>query len=145
MTILESVGAQVALSATSGHDAGLGGFINQLQPLAHDLADTQEGAVRLMSMAQSKGLTVNTAILMAVDDDTIPLPSGNEDEERRILYVAMTRASECCIITTATHRHGATARIGLGGTARRRRTRFLQGLPPNVPAPQDGPNFINNL
>ena len=145
VTILESVGAQVALSATSGHDAGLGRFIDQLQPLAHDLADTQEGAVRLMSMAQSKGLTVNTAILMAVDDDTIPLPSGTEDEERRILYVAMTRASECCIITTATRRHGVTARIGLGGTARRRRTRFLQGLPPNVPAPQDGPSFIETL
>ncbi len=145
VTILESVGAQVALSATSGHDAGLGGFINQLQPLAHDLADTQEGAVRLMSMAQSKGLTVNTAILMAVDDDTIPLPSGHEDEERRILYVAMTRASECCIITTATYRHGATARIGSAGNHRRRRTRFLQGLPPNVPAPQDGPSFIKTL
>ena len=145
VTILESVGKQVALSATSGHDAGLGGFINQLQPLALDLANSQDGAVRLMTMAQSKGLTVNTAILMAVDDDTIPLPSGNEDEERRILYVAMTRASECCIITTATRRTGATARIGSGGTSRRRRTRFLQGLPPTVPAPQDGLSFINNL
>lgn len=144
-TILESVGEQVAQSAASSRDAGIGGFINQLQPLALDLANTQGGAVRVMSMAQSKGLTVNTAILMAVDDDTIPLPSGDEDEERRILYVAMTRASECCIITTATYRHGATARIGSAGNAKRQRTRFLQGLPTNVPAPQDGPTFIENL
>ncbi|WP_419847490.1 UvrD-helicase domain-containing protein [Candidatus Poriferisocius sp.] len=145
VTIFESVGEQVALSSTSGQDAGLGGFINQFQPLALDLANNQDGAVRLMSMAQSKGLTVNTAILMAVDDDTIPLPSADEDEERRILYVAMTRASECCIITTATYRHGATAKIGSAGNARRRRTRFLQGLPPSVPAPQDGPSFIKTL
>ena len=145
VTILESAGEQVASSSTSGHDAGLGGFINQLQPLALDLANTQDGAVRLMSMTQSKGLTVNTAILMAVDNDTIPLPSGDEDEERRILYVAMTRASECCIITTATYRHGATARIGSAGKAKRQRTRFLQGLPPSVPAPQDGPTFVSNL
>ena len=67
------MGEQVALSATSGHDAGLGGFINQLQPLALDLSNAQDGAVRLMSM----GLTVNTAILMAVDDDTIPHSSGD--------------------------------------------------------------------
>ena len=98
-----------------------------------------------MSMGQSKGLTVNTAILMAVDDDTIPHPSGDEDEERRILYVAMTRASECCIITTATHRSGATAWIGSASKTQRQRTRFLQGLPPNVPSPQNGPNFVNNL
>lgn len=144
-TILKSVGEQVARSSTNSHDAGLGGFINQLQPLAFDLANSQGGAVRLISMAQSKGLTVNTAILMAVDDDTIPLPSGDEDEERRILYVAMTRASECCIITTATYRHGATAKIGSAGNAKRLRTRFLRGLPSNVPAPQDGPSFVNNL
>ena len=145
VTILESVGRQVAESATSGHDAGLGRFINQLQPLALDLANIQDGAVRLMSMAQSKGLTVNTAILMAVDDDTVPLPSGDEDEERRILYVAMTRASEYCIITTATYRRGATARIGSASKAQRQRTRFLRGLPPSVPSPQDGPDFVNDL
>ena len=145
VTILEGVGELVAESATSGHDAGIGGFINQLQPLALDLANAQDGAVRLMSMRKSKGLTVNTAILMAVDDDTIPLPSGDEDEERRILYVAMTRASECCIITTATRRRGATAWIGSANKSQRQRTRFLQGLPPSVPRPQNGPDFVNSL
>ena len=144
VTILESVGELVAESATSGHDAGIGGFINQLQPLALDLANTQDGAVRLMSMRKSKGLTVNTAILMAVDDDTIPLPSGDEDEERRILYVAMTRASECCIITTATRRRGATAWIGSANKSQRQRTRFLRGLPSSVPRPQNGPDFVNS-
>lgn len=145
VTILESVGEQVAQSATSGHEAGIGGFVNQLQPLALDLANAQDGAVRLMSMGQSKGLTVNTAILMAVDDDTIPHPSCDEDEERRILYVAMTRASECCIITTATHRRGATAWIGSASKAQRQRTRFLRGLPPKVPSPQNGQVFVHNL
>lgn len=142
--VLTEVGA-LAMATGSDHDAGLGGFVNQLQPLAMDLATEEEGAVRLMSMAQSKGLTVNTAILMAVDDDTIPLPSGDEDEERRILYVAMTRATDCCIITTATRRTGATARIGSAGALKRTRTRFLRGLPPSVPPPVDGPSFIAGL
>ena len=103
---------------------------------------TELNAVRLMSMGQSKGLTVNTAILLGVDDDTVPNPRGsNEDEERRILYVAMTRATDFCAVTFAQQRTGTTARVGSAGTGRRQRSRFLGGNPA-IPSPIDGADYI---
>jgi hypothetical protein len=55
-------------------ELALSSFINQLQSVAKDLAEDDSDAVRLMSMARSKGLTVDTAILLGVDSDTVPSP-----------------------------------------------------------------------
>lgn len=137
--VFEEVGRVVA---SSGEEGGIASFLNQLQPLAKDIALNDSNAVRLMSMGQSKGLTVNTAILLGVDDDTVPNPRGsNEDEERRILYVAMTRATDFCAVTFAQQRTGTTARVGSAGTGRRQRSRFLGGNPA-IPSPIDGADYI---
>jgi DNA helicase-2/ATP-dependent DNA helicase PcrA len=124
-------------------ESSLATFVNQLQPLARDLADQEENAVRVMTMAQSKGLTVNTAVLAAVDDSTLPLPGGDYEEERRILYVAMTRATDFSVITYAQRRYGPTAMIGLKGGARQR-SPFLRGVP-GIPSPEAGVAFVNGL
>lgn len=124
-------------------DTALASFINQLQPLARDLAEDDSDAVRLMSMARSKGLTVNTAILMAVDNDTVPSPRGLFEEERRILYVAMTRATEYCAITFAQRRSGPTAMVGAAG-GRRQRSGFLARVP-GIPSPLSGEKYISSL
>jgi DNA helicase II / ATP-dependent DNA helicase PcrA len=126
LRIFDQVGKSVA---TSGEEEGIASFLNQLQPLAKDITLNDTSAVRLMSMGQSKGLTVNTAILLGVDNDTVPNPRGKEEEERRILYVAMTRATDFCAITFSEKRSGTTARIGSAGTGSRRRSRFLQDNP----------------
>jgi DNA helicase-2/ATP-dependent DNA helicase PcrA len=138
--VFNEVGAQLV----EGGDASLGGFVNQLGPMALDLADNEEGAVRLMTMARSKGLTVNTAIMLAVDDSTLPAPRGNFEEERRILYVAMTRATDFSVVTFAQRRTGATQRVGEGGSGARSRSQFLSGLP-DIPAPEDGVTFVARL
>ena len=138
--MFNEVGAQLL----EGGETSLGGFVNQLGPMALDLADNEDGAVRLMTMARSKGLTVNTAIMLAVDDSTLPSPRGNLDEERRILYVAMTRATDVSIITFAQRRTGATQRVGEGGSGQRSRSRFLTGLP-HAPPPEDGVAFVARL
>lgn len=108
---------------------GLASFLGQLEPVGKDLA-TQADAVRIMSMGASKGLTVNTAIVMGVEAGIIPHPKGNEDEERRLLYVAMTRATDFCALTFAQRRTGPTARHGVVNVNQPRgRCPLFQGLP----------------
>ena len=61
--------------------------------------DYEEGAVTLSTIHQSKGLEWRAVFLISCQDDVIPHrmsfsdPLG-EDEERRLLYVAVTRAEE---------------------------------------------------
>jgi DNA helicase-2/ATP-dependent DNA helicase PcrA len=125
-------------------DMSLSSFVTQFSQRALDLAESDETCVRVMSMSSSKGLTVDTTILLAVDDDTVPSPRAlSEDEERRILYVAMTRATAVSIITFAQVRSGPTAFIGNAGP-QRQRSRFLTSLP-GVPAPIDGATLLASL
>jgi DNA helicase-2/ATP-dependent DNA helicase PcrA len=124
---------------------GLAGLLNRLEPVGRDLAAAESGGVRLMSMAKSKGLTVDTAIVLGVEEHLVPFPrGGNEDEERRLLYVAMTRASRMCVLTSASRRTGPLARSGSGATYRQRgRSPLLAHLSYGRPA--DGDTFIQNL
>jgi superfamily I DNA/RNA helicase len=101
----------------------LNSFLNQLEKVGSDLA-LESGGIRLMSISQSKGLTVDTAIILGLEEGLIPLrrPSVDPDEERRLLYVALTRAKKVCIATMASRRFGSLARSG-GGTAYQLRER----------------------
>ena len=62
-------------------------------------------AVTLMTFHASKGLEFPTVFLYGLKQGLMPLKSGsgpvNTEEERRLLYVAMTRAKEELIITTS--------------------------------------------
>lgn len=92
---------------------GLGRFLSQVQPIGRDIRSGRAaGAVRLMSMASSKGLTVRAAIVVGVEEGVVPHPTGHPDEERRLLYVAMTRSTEYLYLTWSGRRTGPTARTG---------------------------------
>lgn len=104
--LLDVVGREVPVKE------GLAGFLGKLEPVGKDLA-LQADAVRIMSMSSSKGLTVNSAFLTGVEAGIVPHPHGTLDEERRLLYVAMTRATELCVLTAAKRRTGPTARHGI--------------------------------
>ena len=47
-----------------------------------------------MTMGRAKGLTARAAILVGLENTLVPHPKGSLDEERRLLYVAITRATE---------------------------------------------------
>lgn len=78
--------------------AGPGELAAQLALLTH--ADRDEGGnqVRLMSMHAAKGLEFRYVFIIGVDDNTLPheasVDEGRIDEERRLLYVGITRARE---------------------------------------------------
>jgi DNA helicase-2/ATP-dependent DNA helicase PcrA len=61
--------------------------------------DREEGAVTLSTIHQSKGLEWTAVFVVHVQDDVLPHrmtrdDAEQEDEERRLLYVAVTRAKE---------------------------------------------------
>ena len=126
-------------------DQGVDYFLGQLEPVAKDLA-TQTDAVRVMSMTASKGLTVNTCIVMGVEKGLIPHPrNDDENEERRLLYVAMTRATDMCVLTFARRRSGPTARQGTPNVNRQRgRSTLLENLPV-IGDWQEGAQLIDQL
>jgi len=81
-------------------------------------------------LARSKGLTVRATIIGGVEDGIIPHPTGELQEERRLLYVGMTRAREYLFLTRARRRTGPTARTGSPNVAGNRRpSPFLLGSP----------------
>lgn len=63
------------------------------------------GAVRLMTLHGAKGLEFPVVFLCGVSKGNIPLESSahpaDEEEERRLFFVGMTRAREELILTTA--------------------------------------------
>lgn len=119
----------------------LGRYLAQIWPLGEDRARAESDAVRIMTMMQAKGLTVRAAVVMALEDEIIPRPEPALAEERRLLYVALTRAREFVYGTWARRRTGPTARVGGGGTqVRRTLTRFLRDGPV---ASEDGDRYLS--
>lgn len=130
----------VRLDETIDSSESLGRYLGQIEPLGKDMAQAQSNGVRIMTMSGSKGLTVRATIIAGVEDELVPRPDCDLSEERRILYVAMTRAREYLFCTWAKRRRGPTARAGDASTSRRRHCHFLDDGPVES---QNGRAFID--
>jgi superfamily I DNA/RNA helicase len=83
---------------------------------------------------------VRATIVIGLEEGIVPRPDGDLGEERRLLYVAMTRAKEFLYCTWARRRLGPTARAGAPRIqARRNFTSFLRGGPVES---QDGQEYL---
>lgn len=78
--------------------------------------DLAEERVTMMTVHAAKGLEFSNIIVVGVEDDLFPSGMSKSslseiEEERRLLYVAITRAKNHCILTYATqrYRNGQTA------------------------------------
>lgn len=58
-------------------------------------------AVRIMSIHKSKGLEFDTVVVMGVENETF---WGDPDEQRSAYFVAVSRAKNCLVLTTAAKR-----------------------------------------
>jgi ATP-dependent DNA helicase UvrD/PcrA len=120
----------------------LGSYLGQIGPLARDLALARSDGVRIMTLAGSKGLTVEAAILCGLESGLVPMDGADLAEERRLLYVGMTRAKRFLFGTWARIRRGPTARAGRGRANERRRSSvFLDSGPVQS---QDGNHYVGN-
>ena len=117
-------------------------FLSQIQPVGEDLMRTQSNGVRFMTMTGSKGLTVRATIVVGVENDLIPRPDQDVAEERRLLYVAMTRSREYLFLTWANRRRGPAARSGRTNVGRRHPSDFFRGGPVES---ENGLSFIQGL
>jgi DNA helicase-2/ATP-dependent DNA helicase PcrA len=121
------------LAALDGLDEpadSLGRFLSQITPLGKDRAYAESRGVRIMTMTSAKGLTVRATIIVGVEDGIVPRPDADIQEERRLLYVAMTRAKEYLLCTWARRRTGPTARAGAARVGHRRLpSHFFDGGP----------------
>ena len=70
--------------------------------------ETQQGRVTLMTMHAAKGLEFPVVIIPSMEDDILPhfrsKAEKSVDEERRLCYVAMTRAKERLILSRCRNR-----------------------------------------
>jgi len=130
----------LAVDESVDADLNLGRYLSQFAPLARDLRLAESEAVRIMTMAGSKGLTVRAAILVGVEEGIVPRPGKDLSEERRLLYVAMTRARQFLFCTWAKRRGGPTARAGYPGVGvLRNHSSFLNAGPIRS---QNGESFV---
>jgi DNA helicase-2/ATP-dependent DNA helicase PcrA len=107
--------------------------------------DLREGAVSVLTMHQAKGLTASAVIVAAAEDEYIPgRATGKQvDDERRLLYVSLTRAKEFLYVTYCRNRTGQQRYSGrTSGQTARRLTQFLSGGPI---APVPGESFTSKL
>lgn len=88
-----------SISAYEEHEESpsLHGFIETLALDDHDSKEEKRGGVTLVSLHSSKGLEFPVVFIVGVEDEIIPhkksVPvTGGLEEERRLMYVGITRA-----------------------------------------------------
>ena len=88
--------------------------------------------INIMTMHQAKGLDAQAVFLIAAEDEYLPGRAiGIQiDDERRLLYVSLTRARTHLFITHCQQRTGGQRHTGTtSGSLRRNLTQFLSGGP----------------
>jgi DNA helicase-2/ATP-dependent DNA helicase PcrA len=72
--------------------------------------EDREEAVSIMSMHSAKGLGFKIVFILGMDQDIMPDSGQDECEQRRLCYVAMTRAKQELFLCHAKMRRGPAAR-----------------------------------
>ena len=123
----------------------LSGFLEEIA-LYTDLEQYQEGddAVVMMTMHSAKGLEFPNVFLVGFEDGLFPglRAIGNQEEmeeERRLCYVAITRAKENLYITHAAQR------MLYGRTNAALPSRFLREIPENLIVKKGGSRYGSQL
>jgi DNA helicase-2/ATP-dependent DNA helicase PcrA len=101
--------------------------------------------VNILTMHRAKGLTARVVIVVAAEDEYLPGRALGEavHDERRLLYVSLTRARESLFITFCGDRVGAQRHTGrTSGRTTRTLTRFLRDAPIQ---PRPGIAFVRAL
>lgn len=114
--------------------------------------------VRVMSLHKSKGLTADLVVVCgclqglipSIDTDASPQDQQRAmEEQRRLFYVAITRARQVLVLSSVTSLQRATAhrmrvRMGRsrGKTARTLTSQFIHELGPQCPAAVTGEQFL---
>lgn len=123
--------------------------VELLRMLSSSLEDEEQEldseSVNIMTMHKAKGLTASAVIIVAAEDEYIPGRQIGEKEgdERRLLYVSLSRARHFLAVTYCERRIGQQRYTGrTSGQLRRTLTRFLRDAPVT---PTNGASFVEQL
>ncbi len=107
--------------------------------------EVEEGRVNILTMHRAKGLTAKAVVVLAVEDEYLPGRAQGDQvgDERRLLYVSLTRAEHHLVMTFCQRRTGQQQHTGrTSGNPRRTLTQFLQGAPVT---PVSGVEYVQRL
>ena len=117
----------------SGEPPSLSGYLERVALVSTVDQMDDRGRVSLMTVHAAKGLEFALVVVTGMEEDLFPYRSGNAmldpgelEEERRLGYVALTRARDWLYVT-----HAGTRTI-FGMTRYCRPSRFLGDIPPAV-------------
>lgn len=117
-------------------------LFHALQSADDDIEQTVEfGKVNILTMHKAKGLTADAVFVVACEDGLIPGRNEGElkrGDERRLLYVSLTRARRYLFATYCSQRFGQQSFSGRDGDDSKRLTRFLRDAPV---APTEGATY----
>lgn len=116
------------------YDANLYNYLNRITLLSRDDGDDEndKGKVNLMTIHASKGLEFPVVFIAGAEDGLIPHMrsieenDGNVEEERRLFYVAITRARDKLFISSCQKRRRMTETVECTPS------RFLDEIPTNL-------------
>ena len=110
-------------------EGGLAGFLEEVS-LFTDIVnyDSSSDSVTMMTIHSAKGLEFPVVFLPGMEEGIFPgmqsiYNPGEVEEERRLAYVAITRAREELFLTNA------DSRLLFGSTSRNKPSRFLKEIP----------------
>ena len=113
-------------------DADLNSFLEEVSLITGvDQLDESQNSVTLMTIHAAKGLEFPVVFVTGCEEDLFPLSNrfdtdATDEEERRLFYVALTRAEKKVYITYA------RSRYRFGEVAYQSRSRFLEELDPET-------------
>ena len=127
--VLELINAIRQYEMREGSGASLLGFIESYS-LADDndkVDEDVEDAVTLMTVHAAKGLEFPAVFIIGMEENVFPnersIAEGSTEEERRLFYVAITRAKEILTMTRARER------MRYGSIIRQKPSAFISELP----------------
>ena len=116
-------------------DTSLYAYLNRITLLSRDDMDDEQdkGKVNLMTVHASKGLEFQVVFIAGAEEGLMPHAHAVEEggdaaveEERRLFYVAVTRAQKRLLISSCKFRRK------MGGSIECQPSRFLDEIPPNL-------------
>lgn len=105
-------------------------FLTETSLMSQSDDEVDGNQVTLMTVHSSKGLEFPVVIVPGLEEGTFPhkrsMTEQEIEEERRLMYVAMTRPQRRLILTYSKQK------IAFGNKTKPQRSRFIEEIPPNL-------------